>query len=221
MATLKLTMDRRRAHQDGRYPIVFRLTSLSQSTSIKTEVRLHGREWDSIKNKVTKVHPDHTSLNLHLKKKFFDLERKLQDINFLNANMNVAALKEALLNDKKQKSIFFKEFADKEIQLLKDQERFGNAQAYQMAVNRLIKFAGENITLDKITYTLLVALDAQLIKDGLCKNSVAIYMREIKALINKAINKGLLDRSKYPFAGFTIRTDKTVSLGRVTNFLQC
>lgn len=142
MATLKLTMDKRHTYKDGRYPIVFRLTSLSQSTYINTDVRLYNKEWDSTKNKVTKVHPDHITLNLHLKKRLFELERKLLCITFQSANMSVGELKEVLAAEKKQQNLSFKDFADKEIQLLKDQERFGNAGCYQTAVNRLLKYTG-------------------------------------------------------------------------------
>jgi len=211
MATLKLTIDKRRSYDDGRYPIVFRLTSLQQSTSIKTDVKLRLKEWDSTKNKVTKVHPDHTSLNLHLKNRLLELERKLLDITFQSADAKVGELKETLLGEKKQQNLSFKEFAENEIQILKDQERFGNANCYQSAVNRLLKFIGGDITIDKITYSLIVDFDAHLIKQGICKNTVAIQMRELRALINKAIHKGLLDRNKYPFAGYKIRTEKTVS----------
>ena len=63
MATLKLTMDKRRAYIDGRYPIVIRLTSNSKSTFIHANVRLHEKNWDALKNKVTKVHPDRICLN--------------------------------------------------------------------------------------------------------------------------------------------------------------
>lgn len=108
MATIKLTMDRRHAYQDGRYPIVLRLTSQTKSTSIKTDVRLRLKEWDNTKNKVTKVHPEYASLNLHLKNKLFEYEKKLLDINFGNADINVGELKEALLNGAKNKTASFR-----------------------------------------------------------------------------------------------------------------
>ncbi len=218
MATLKLTIDRRYAYKDGRYPILIRLTSNSQSTFINTAVRLQEKEWDNKKNKVNKVHPEYKSLNLHLKDKLFELEKKLLVLN--SQGLNTRELKEVLLNDNKPQNISFLEFATKEIQLLKDQERFGNAKCYATSVKRLLKFTGEKIMLDKITYSLIVEFDAQLIKEGVGKNTVAIYMREIRAIMNKAINKGLLDRNKYPFYGFKIRTEKTVNRAIIISDMQ-
>lgn len=86
---IKTYNGQKRACQDGRYPIVLRLTSLSLSTTIKTEVRLRLKEWDSRKNKVTKVHPEHASLNVHLKNKLFEHEKKLIDINFQSLGTNI------------------------------------------------------------------------------------------------------------------------------------
>lgn len=36
-------------------------------------------------------------------------------------------------------------------------------------------------------------------------------MREIRALLNKAINKGLMDKASYPFSSYRIKTEKTVN----------
>src|SRR5688572_11686223 len=130
MATVKLTMDKRRAHNDGRYPIVIRLTFNSQSTLINTNVKLYEREWDALKNKVTKVHPDCIALNIHFKNRLLTLEKKLLELSSQTPELNVSELKKALLNNNKRKVIRFLDFADKEIQLLKDQERYGNAQCY-------------------------------------------------------------------------------------------
>ncbi len=211
MATLKLTMDNRRPYSDGRYPIIFRLTSNTKSTSIESGLKLFDKEWDAAKGKVTKNHPNSINLNLHLKQKLYDLEKKQLEITAQLGELNVLDLKKALLNENKVAVITFYDFATNEIKLLRDQERYGNAQSYEAAVNRLIKFTGKNIALDKITYTVISDFDVLLVKEGLSRNSVAVYMREIRALLNKAIKKELLDKNKYPFNNYKIKSVKTVS----------
>jgi len=222
MATLKLTIDKRRAYQDGRYPVVFRLTSLQKSTTISTGIKLHSQEWDNRKSKVTKVHPDHKSLNLYLRKRTLELEKKLMDQCFQSTDIEVSELKEILLNsnEKKKISCTFLEFASKEIQLLKDQNRYGNARSYETAVKRLLKFTGTEIMLDKINYSIIMDFDAHLSKAGLSRNSISVYMREIRALMNRAINKELLSRDKYPFSRYKIRTIKTMSRAITLHDLQ-
>ena len=49
MATLKLTLDKRRKLRNGRSPLILRLTHKSNSTSIQTGIKFHFSEWDSKK----------------------------------------------------------------------------------------------------------------------------------------------------------------------------
>ena len=59
MATIKLTIDSRRPFNDGRVPIVFRLTNNQKSTSIASGIKILTREWDSSKGKILKTHPNY------------------------------------------------------------------------------------------------------------------------------------------------------------------
>lgn len=211
MATLKLSQDLRRKRMDGTYPIIFRLTLNQKSTSIETEIKLLPDQWDKIKGKVTKTHSNYKNLNLHLKQMQLELEKKLIELTSQTNKLSLGKLKQALLNQNKQDNTTFFDFAKNEIQNLKDQGRFGNASVYSTAVKRFVNYTGKNITIDEITYSVIVNFDTQLIKEGVCRNTIAIYMREIRALYNIAIKKELADRNKYPFSSYKIKTEKTVS----------
>lgn len=220
MATIKLTIDNRRPYSDGRYPIIFRLTSNTKSTSIESGIKLFDKEWDFDKGKVTKTHPNYKNLNIHLKQKLFDLEKKLLALTSKQNELGVKELKDTLLNKEKTTEILFLKFATDEINLLKKQEKYGNAQSYETAVNRLVKFTGKDLIMNKISYALIVNFESQLLQEGLTRNSVAVYMREIRALLNKAIKKELMDKNKYPFNSYKIKTEKTVSRAITKNDLQ-
>lgn len=209
MATIKLTIDGRRKYNDGRSPIIFRLTSNTKSTSIDSEIKVFPKEWDKKKSKINKLHPDYKEYNHKLTNKLLELEKKLHLVA-TEENYNLIELKDILLN-KKSSNNHFKAFALKEISGLREKEKFGNAQAYETAVNRLIGFAGEDLTLDRISFTLLSDFDKHLSKEGLSRNSVAVYMRELRALLNIAINKKLLDKNLYPFSSYKIKSEKTVN----------
>jgi len=211
MATLKLTLDCRKTYGDGRHPVIFRLTSDQKSTSIYTETKLFPQEWDKKKGKVTKSHPDSKNLNLKLIKRQIDLEKKLLEITSAGEELSIVQIKKALLNKRGHGKTTFHEFATREIQLLREQGRFGNAVAYETSVNRFLKFAGNNIFLDQVNYTVISDFDSHLLKENLSRNTVAVYMREIRALLNKAIKKDLLDKNKYAFAHYKIKTERTAS----------
>lgn len=209
MATIKLTIDNRRPFKDGRCPIVFRLTANKKTTSIVSGIKILTKEWDISKGKILKIHPNHKNLNFLLNQRLLELEKRLLEIPS-EGETNLTQLKEILLN-KNNKKVSFIDFARNEIKELRDKEKFGNAQSYETAVNRLIGFTGKELTLDKISFSLLSDFDTHLVKEGLSRNSVAVYMRALRAILNKAIKRGVLDKSCYPFDSYKIKTEKTVN----------
>lgn len=211
MATLKLTIDIKRKYLDGRVPVVYRLTHKTRTTRIESGIKLFPQEWDLTKCKVNKKHPKAQELNLTLKNKLVEMESKLLAASSEQAYESVQELKQMLLNTNNLSKTNFFEFACSEIQDLRDKNRFGNAQAYETAVKRLIGLAGTQLTIEKITFSLLADFETYLQKEGLTRNSVAVYMREIRALLNKAIKKKLLVRENYPFHDYKIKTEKTVN----------
>ena len=211
MATLKVTLDKRRIYPDGRNPIIIRITANQRSTSIDTGVKVHTSEWDSSKGKIRHKNPDYKELNLHIKQALLKFEQKVRSFGESIGNKTVVEIKGLLNQDPRTNNNTFSAFANKEIAQLKAQGRFGNAQVYQTALNRLLKYAGEEITLPEITYTLLCDFETHMLKEGLTRNGIAVHMRELRALMNKAIHKGLLDSGLYPFRNYKIKVEKTVS----------
>lgn len=211
MATLKLTIDGRRNYSDGRVPIIYRLTHKTKTTRIDSGVKVFKQEWDSSRCRINKIHPEYKFLNILLNKRILELEKRLLEIVSINNNLDINALKQTLLNEGKAPKITFNEFAKREIQNLRDQGRFGNASVYETSVNRLIGFTGTDILFDKVDYNIISAFDAKLIKEGVSRNTIAIYMREIRALWNLGIKRKLVSRENYPFYDFKIKTTKTVN----------
>lgn len=152
MASLKLTIDYRQQYKDGRSPVIFRLTSKTKSTFIHSDLKVFPVEWDRDTNLISKKHPEYKSLNVILRNRQLDLEKRLLILGSEADNYPLQELKSLLVDGNTVKQTTFWEFATKEIQALQMQEKFGNAQAYETALNRLIKFTGKDITLDKIDY---------------------------------------------------------------------
>ena len=220
MATLKLTIDGRRCYSDGRIPIIYRLTHKTKTTRIESGVKIFKQEWDNSRCRINKIHPQSKELNLILNKKLLELEKRLLEAVSSGADLDVKSLKQALVNAEKPAKITFYLFAKQEIQNLKDQERFGNASVYETSVNRFIKHTGDSISFKEINYNVISGFELALLKEGLCRNTIAIYMREIRALLNLAIKKGLMERADYPFYNYKIKTEKTISRAITKNELQ-
>ena len=87
------------------------------------------------------------------------------------------------------------------IKKLEAQGRLGTASSYRTAMNALAKFRMiENLGFDSITPDFLRAFE-KFLRDNLelSTNSVGVYLRSIKVVINQAIADCLVDSSQYPF----------------------
>jgi integrase len=78
------------------------------------------------------------------------------------------------------------------------------AKAYRMAVNRIVRFGGNSdISLEYITPELIRRYDRYLLEDGgLMPNSVSYYLRNLRAICNRAVKAELIPPPKInPFLG--------------------
>ena len=212
MATLKLTLDKRRRYADGRSPLILRLTNQGKSTSIPTGMKVHHSEWDSNKQRVLKKHANQQDLNRALKNMLLDYEQKLVELEASKGNhIGLAELKQLLVNDQSQVEVRFQDFVLDQVRHLQKQGRYGNAQSYLTASNRVVDFAGAKLALDSIDYTFIFKLESHLIETGVGVNGIAAYMRAIRAIVNSAGKLGKYDMANYPFRHYKIRTQKTIS----------
>lgn len=66
------------------------------------------------------------------------------------------------------------------------QER--TASAYQTAARRIVRFnGGEDIPLEHINARLIEDFEVRLVKEGLSENTISFYMRNLRAIYNRAI----------------------------------
>ena len=74
--------------------------------------------------------------------------------------------------------------------LAAEMERTGKvrtARAYLSTMRRLCGFAGQQLTFEQITPDLLMEFQVHLLQEGRTKNTVSFYMRNTRAIYNKAI----------------------------------
>ncbi|MEP5256155.1 MAG: phage integrase SAM-like domain-containing protein [Winogradskyella arenosi] len=211
MATLKLTLDKRRIYSDGRSPLIMRLTANKKSTSIHLGVKIFDKEWDAKKLRVLKKHANCHDLNLHIKNTQLEYEQKLREIETRKPEASLKELKHALTTSGLKDEVLFYDFGIEQAEKLKMQSRFGNAQSYITAINSVVNFGGKSLKLSDIDYAFVLEYDAHLSASGISVNGAAAYLRALRALLNRAGKLEVYNMSKYPFRNFKIRSQKTVS----------
>lgn len=101
-------------------------------------------------------------------------------------------------------------FAFQMIQQLKQVGKMRTVDAYTTTINSFIRFRGElDISLDEVDTNLMMEYETYLKNSGLCPNSSSFYMRNLRAIYNRAVYQELtLQRNpfKYVYTGI----DKTM-----------
>ena len=217
---IKLLLDKRRARQDGKYPLIMRLLLDRKSINISLGYSLLENEWDEKNEKIrskAKLGENVTRLNNVIHKKrteAYDFFTTLQDSGEINS-LSLKDIK-ARITGKPQKeqspskqTVF--EFIDQLIEEMVQARKQGNAAVYKTLKNKLKTFSKKSALLfEDIDYTFLRKLETAHFKGGGDLGGLSVYMRTLRAVYNKAIKSGLVSKQHYPFDDYKIKNKKPV-----------
>lgn len=104
----------------------------------------------------------------------------------------------------------FLSFAHGLIQQLRQIGKVSTAETYATSVNSFSRFRQEkDIPLNAMDSALMTAYESYLKAVGVCPNSISFYMRNLRAIYNRAVEKGLT-LQHYPFRHVYTGIGKTV-----------
>jgi len=210
MISMKITPDKRRSKQDGSFPIVIRITYKGKSRDISTGFTCKLSDWDVRSSSIKPISKAHKIQNDRLKEKRIKCQEKLLEFErkLMDAGADVQTIKEYLTGQHSSRSTVLAFWMD-EIKRLEQAKKYGNARNYSSALGGIKLATSLNISFHKIDYSWLVRVDGSLRGRGVSSNSVAVYMRSLRALYNKAINHGIIDAQEYPFRRYKIKGEPT------------
>ena len=212
--SLTLSLDKRRSRKDGKFPVIIRLGHYQKTTSIATGQAIPEECWDDKKKKIKGAYKGTDSLfhlnNMILKElvAYQDKVNKLKESGELRF-LSIKQLKNRLVGKNKYDSFF--EFGESKVAELKATKRFGTAQSYQHLINILRKFTkGRDVKFNEVNYEFLVDFERfHLSKSKNSINGVASYMRTLRAIYNRGIKEGIINREAYPFYNYQVKTVPT------------
>lgn len=169
----------------------------------KTNVYLHPEHWDKRTSQII-VHPQADDLNSML----FEFVLYLQGIELALWKRGVPATL-SLLKDAMKKNrpvnVTFPVFA-KEYVTHSDRRESTKENLYT-TITVLQEFR-PGLDFKDITYTFLKDFEVYLREKGNGINTVAKHLRQLRTLVNEAINQGYIHADAYPFRKFKIKQEK-------------
>ena len=161
-------------------------------------------DWDTKKNEFKRTYPNASQRNrvlLKLQEKALGIidEFALDSVDFTLNQF------EAKFRGRKSSRVTVSEFWKEKIADLNKAGRTGNARAYKDVYNSFFKFQkSKNLVFREITPTLLDKYETYLRGNKNTDGGIGVKMRELRALFNDAIKKGVVDEKYYPFKVYKV-----------------
>lgn len=201
MAILSLNVEQARTAADGSIPIRIKITSKNTKAYIATKYKV-----DSIKNwngTAVVKHPDAAFLNRKLRELIMGYENILDDMPIVD----VSALEvKKYLESHIRKSDSLKDYAEAYIKRLTKEGRKSYSQNMGYTLRYLLECFSESMTLQQFTPTTLNMFEKHLRKGGSSDTTINIRMSHLKALLNAAVNDGIVEYKIFPFRNYKVPT---------------
>ena len=220
MATIRLYLDTRSKSKDDLYPLVVRISVKNTTAHINTGIRIKKNQFDD--NKII-GHPNLAKLNMIAKTKVSQIEIAVTELQLKGELKGKTAIdiKKMIEHDDEETQsdnilidVFFDEFIDK-----CNAENTKEVYRYTLATLKRFKDIS-SLRIDDINISFLKSFESWLIKNNIKTNTISIHMRNLRAILNAAIDDNKLSLDKYPFRRYRIKTAQTIKRSLTINELR-
>lgn len=206
MAKIKISLDLRREMKDGAYPVKLLVTHKS-TFRIGTDFSALKEEWDS--NQYNKNATNYKAKNIMLRgilNKAEAVVLKLEEEDKLHSTTD-KKLKSSIENVINRNSVDKKLFIDhlKDFISLKNNSR--TKEIYLDTKNKVENF-DSCARIEEMDVNWLKKFENYMILDGIRTNTIAIHLRNIRAVFNYALDEEIINA--YPFRRYKIKKEETI-----------
>ena len=211
MASVKLILRTHQVDQTGHSPLYIRIIKDRKTKFITAGVKLKENEWDEVKQKVKKNHPNSARMNANLSQKIADAEGQVADMERKIKTVSVKKLKEAIKG--KEVPNFF-EYARKRLEKIKSTVSYSTYRAYTSQVDKFEKYMGtKDVYFDEITVALLNDYKFHLgdtLGNGDTTQRLSIIV--LGTIFRDAIREEVIPETMFPFSKITLKISSSKRL---------
>lgn len=221
--SIKSILDTRSQKKDLSYTIKTRLVLFQKTIDFSTGTSVLKKYWSKTLPNIKHTYKDgFRKFEKHIRDHRESIENtvtRLLDNDLIHSGMNHKQLRSIILDqnineeiDESLKNIFA--YFDKVISELRSQDKVGTARTYDSAKNAVINFKNLNkykpidFPIKLIDYRWLKSFESWYLarnKNSNSRNGLSVYLRSIRALINRARKEGYVDQDHNPFFNYKIK----------------
>jgi len=202
-------LDASRPNSDGKCLVKLNIYQKPHKKRYGTTFHLTKDEWTRLNS--AKLRDEDLK---EVKKKMNALQNKAEKVIETIEPFSFVAFEEAFFNSTPKsstatKSRLLADWFKNTIAKLKANDQVGTAGSYQTTINSIDGYK-KNLQIHDITPAFLQAYEKHLLGEEKSLATVGIYMRNLRAIVNEAIEAHIISKDKYPFKEYQIPTGQNV-----------
>lgn len=202
--SVKVVLYKSKKLSNGHYPVMLRITKDRKSKYISTGISCPIDLWDDKLNIPKKSHPLYKEAKLFIGKKKLEAEKIVYDLDNESKNLSAYEIKGKLKREKANNPYLFAYF-DKVIERLIKSGQIKNSEIYKDTMRNLNYYtSAKEVHFSDVDISFLNKFEEFLKSQGKGGNTIYIYLRTLRALLNKAIKEEVCSEKFYPFKKFSL-----------------
>lgn len=203
--TVTFFLDKRSEKAGGKSPLKMTVYQNPDKKRYSIGIDLTPGEWQKLNG--TRLMDDNLKeikIRLgDLQKKAFKVINELEPFSFTSFEEQFFAVPKS--KDSFKLSSWFEAY----IEELDKAGRVGTSISYKTSLNSLLSYKGD-IRITEIDKKYLIGYETFMKNQGKSGSTIGIYLRQLRAIVNKAIDKKVIKQENYPFKGFEIPGSRNV-----------
>ncbi|MDQ1086185.1 site-specific integrase [Siphonobacter sp. SORGH_AS_1065] len=212
-SSLKVVL-RKKANQDGTFPLALRITVNRKSSFIYLGQHVKESDWDEKAQKVKKSHPNSTRLNNLILQKKAEVNGKMLEMETQHKSVSSVSVRSHV---KSTSGTSFFEQAEQHLENLRKHGKYNRVSAEKPRIKHFREFLkSQDIVFTDITIPLLNRFKAYLKSTRrITERTIVNHLILIRTIYNQAIAAGLVEPKHYPFGKnkVTIRLPDSLKVG--------
>lgn len=205
MATIKILLFKSKKLKKDKHPVMLRVTKERSRKYFSTGHACTPSQWvedDEIGGRFNSTFPNFRNKNKALRKLYWKVDEIIADLEAIGEDWTLQDFG-TKLRGIKPVEVF--QYFEEVIGRLDATGKIGNANAYRDAKNALLKFnSNKPLQFKTINFGFLTKFEEYLRGKGAMNSTISVYLRTLRALINRAIKEKKCRKEDYPFDEYRI-----------------
>jgi len=214
MTSVKVQLNKSRALNNKTYPLVFQIIHERKKRVLPTPYHFQACNFDPEKSLVVSRRSsrilDVDKVNMHIEKQLIVINDSIKRLEVLNQKFTVDDI--LVMHEYRLDRSLVVSFMNQLITQLNAEGRMGTMNAYQSTLNKVIAFqdSGYKLYFSNMNVHWLNQFISSLTQECVRPNTIAFYLRILRAVYNRAYKEGVVGSSVIsPFNTIQIKTTKT------------